>query len=174
MELPLSSALCSCGIQQCSAPGCHPVADNWAEEATADPGAVGLLWGGQQWWPIALTGVAFDAVVVVGPLPEPALASTGGKKGKLGLTLTWFDDWHAFFVAPGTSDEIAAMGRDGVSVRGTGSWIPLPAVALSSPARWISFPKENKGLVLNELEAVLSMLPPARQSEGTESEEVRR
>ena len=143
------------------------------EEATADPEAVTLLWGGQQWWPIALTGVAFDAVVVAGPLPACELVSRGLDRSGLGLTLTWFDDWHAFFVAPGTFDDTAAMKRDGVSVRGADSWIPLPAVALSSPARWISFPKVDRGLVLNEAEAVLSMLPPERQPAGPEAEEAR-
>lgn len=172
--LPLNLSVCSCGSGECSTPGCHPVADDWKNEATADPEAIAPLWGGQQWWPIAPTGVAFDVVVVVGPFPAPVLASRGSKKVRLGLALTWFDDWHAFFVAPGTSDEIAAMERDGVSIRGTGSWIPLPAVALSSPARWISFPKANRGLVLNEAAAVLSMLPPASQSERTEAEDVRR
>ena len=169
--LPLDSFACSCGSQQCIAPGCHPVAGDWMAEACSDPEAITQLWGGEQWWPIAATGVCFDAVVVEGPLPASVLARAERDEKPLGLTLTWRDAWHAFLIAPGTLDGSSTSQRVGASVRGVGSWVPLPAVALHSPARWVSSPMETRALVLNDAEAVLSMLPSEGQHEELEAEQ---
>jgi len=169
--VPLDSFVCSCGNQQCAVPGCHPVADDWAAEACSDPEAITQLWGGEQWWPIAMTGAYFDAVVVEGPLPASVVERAEHDEKPLGLTLTWRDEWHAFLTTPGALDDSAAIQRNGVSVRGAGCWVPLPAVALHSPARWVSSPTEDRGLILNDAEAVLSMLPSDIRCEKLEAEQ---
>lgn len=155
---PLDSPTCSCGSRQCAVPGCHPVSENWAAEASSDVEAITRLWRGEPWWPIAVTGIEFDAVVVKGPLPCSALARAGHNGKPLGLVLTWRDEWHAFFTAPGALGRSAARWHAGLNVRSAGSWIPLPAVALHSPARWVESPMEPHGLVLNSAEAVLATL----------------
>lgn len=167
--LSSKSVLCSCGRYHCAAPGCHPVADDLASEATNDLGAIEQLWGVEQWWPIALTGIDFDAVVVEGPLPASVLTRAERGEQLLGLTLTWRDEWHAFFTAPGALEGHSAAQRDGVSVRGPGSWVPLPAVALRSPARWVSSPAEGKGLILNDADTLSSVLPTEASHEQSES-----
>ena len=169
--LPLDSFACSCESRQCAMPGCHPVADDWMAEACSDPEAITQLWDGEQWWPIALTGVCFDAVVVEGPVPASVLACAEHDEKLLGLTLTWRDEWHAFLTEPGVLDISSVSSRGGASLRGAGCWVPLPAVALNSPARWVSSPTENRGLILNDAESVLSMLPPEGQHEDVEAEQ---
>jgi hypothetical protein len=169
-ELPLECIACSCGAQRCASPGCHPVSEDWAGEASNDAEAITQLWHGERWWPIALTGIEFDVVVVVGPLPLSALANAGDRDAPLGLTLTWRDEWHAFFTAPGALESRAAQQRVGVSVRGAGAWIPLPAVALHSPARWVESPMDGHGLVLNSVETVMAMLPTDNPRDGSEAE----
>lgn len=165
-KLASEAADCSCGNSRCAAPGCHPVADDWLVEASSDPEEVARLWGGGTWWPIAATGIAFDAVVVEGPLPSSTLTQALANAYSLGLTLTWRDSWHAFLTMPGELDPDAAGWPDEVSVRGTGSWIPLPAVALRSPARWLSGLTESGVPVLNSAEAVLSLLQAEAQCEA--------
>ena len=170
-KLPLARLACSCGAQQCASPGCHPVSDQWAEEATSDGEAVTRLWRGERWWPIALTGLGIDAVVVQGPLPSPGVVGVGDCDASLGLTLTWRDEWHAFLAAPGALDENTVQEFDGVTVRGTGGWIPLPAVALHSPARWVTSPLERRGLALNTADALLDMLASRVRSEDSSTGE---
>jgi hypothetical protein len=164
-EEALSVATCSCGNANCPTPGCHPVADDWIREASDDPDAITRLWNGQQWWPIALTGSDFDAVVVDGPLPRSALSQLENAAGRLGLVLTWRDEWHAFFVPPGSIADVSIPFQSGISLRGAGGWIPLPAVALLSPARWAVSPKPLRShVVLNKPKAVLAMLSSLRPS----------
>lgn len=163
--LSVDSFACSCGSRQCAAPGCHPAGDDWVAEASNDPTAITRLWGGGEWWPIALTGVDFDAVVVEGPLPASVLARVEHHDKPLGLTLTWRDEWHAFLTTLGAVDDCSVKQRDGVRVRSAGCWVPLPAAALHSPARWAWSPGECKGLILNGADVVLSMLPREGQRE---------
>jgi len=167
-SLPSSRIVCSCGAPRCATPGCHPVADGWVEEASSDADTLTRLWDGQQWWPIALTGLEFDAVVVAGPLSAEVLSQPDAS---LGLTITWRDDWHAFLTAPAVFNSNLVGDREGVSLRGKGNWIPLPAAALLSPARWISTPSRHKSsLVFNEIDAVLTMLPSESHPGGSEVE----
>jgi hypothetical protein len=163
----LSGVACSCDLPQCLTPGCHPVAEDWVGEASKDPDVLTRLWNGRAWWPIALTGLDFDAVLVDGPVSHTALSRLEHEGGRRGLVLTWRDDWHALLVPPGA---IVGELQTGVSLRAAGGWIPLPAAALLSPARWVSTSDLTRSsFVLNDAEAVLAMLSSTSRQPGQES-----
>jgi hypothetical protein len=126
----LSGVACSCDLPQCLTPGCHPVAEDWVGEDSKDPNVLTRLWSGREWWPIALTGLDFDAVIVAGPLTRTAFSCLE-RKGGSGLVLTWRHHRHGFLVRPVAVDGELRMG---VSLPSVGGWFPLPAAALLSPA----------------------------------------
>jgi hypothetical protein len=73
-----SESLCTCDDAACAAPGFHPVAVAWRAEATTDDtNRLATLWADRSWWPIAPTGIRFDAIKVDGPVSTAVLRRRG-------------------------------------------------------------------------------------------------
>jgi hypothetical protein len=157
---------CTCGQKACSAPGLHPVNDSWSAEATCDPARLEELWEGRSWWPIVPTGEHFDAVIVRGLAAVHTLRALREQGLDGGAVLNWMNEWHAFLIPIGSipigSTTHRLRGTD-VEHRGAGSWLPVPAVELLSPARWRRTPRYRGGrLVLYEAETLATAFASAQ------------
>ncbi|MEU7552417.1 bifunctional DNA primase/polymerase [Streptomyces sp. NPDC044571] len=127
--------LCSCGAEDCVAPGAHATVKDWAAQATGSAVQVRRLWGRQPEASILLpTGRTFDALDVPDAAGFLALARLERMQRTLGPVTLTPDHRMLFFVLPGAGakvpDLVRKLGWSPATIdlvaRGEGEYVAAP------------------------------------------------
>ncbi|MFK0045146.1 bifunctional DNA primase/polymerase [Streptomyces sp. NPDC090741] len=127
--------VCSCGAQDCPAPGAHPTVKDWAALATGSAVQVRRIWAKRPEASILLpTGRTFDALDVPDSAGFLALARLERMERTLGPVALTPDDRMLFFVLPGAGakvpDLVRKLGWSPASIdlaaRGEGEYVAAP------------------------------------------------
>ncbi|MEV0415777.1 bifunctional DNA primase/polymerase [Streptomyces sp. NPDC050448] len=127
--------LCSCGAQDCPAPGAHATVKDWAALATGSAVQVRRIWAKRPEASILLpTGRTFDALDVPDSAGFLALARLERMERTLGPVALTPDHRMLFFVLPGAGakvpDLVRKLGWSPESIdlvaRGEGEYVPAP------------------------------------------------
>ncbi|MEV6956210.1 bifunctional DNA primase/polymerase [Streptomyces sp. NPDC051183] len=126
---------CSCGAQDCAAPGAHPTVKDWAAQASGSAVQVRRLWGKHPTASILLpTGRTFDALDVPDSAGFLALARLQRMQRALGPVTVTPDHRMKFFVLPGAGAKVADLLRKigwqpsqlDLAARGEGEYVAAP------------------------------------------------
>ncbi|MEV6649149.1 bifunctional DNA primase/polymerase [Streptomyces sp. NPDC051219] len=126
---------CSCGDAACSAPGAHPVRQDWESQATGSAVQARRLWAKHPKASILLpTGRTFDAIDVSETAGFLALARMERMELTLGPVTCTPDRRMLFFVLPGAGlkvpDLVGKLGWSPAAVdliaRGEGDYVAAP------------------------------------------------
>ncbi|MFK0217369.1 bifunctional DNA primase/polymerase [Streptomyces vinaceus] len=127
--------VCSCGAQDCPAPGAHPTVKDWAALATGSAVQVRRIWTKRPEASILLpTGRTFDALDVPDSAGFLALARLERMERTLGPVALTPDHRMLFFVLPGAGakvpDLVRKLGWSPASIdlaaRGEGEYVAAP------------------------------------------------
>ncbi|MEU9179830.1 bifunctional DNA primase/polymerase [Streptomyces sp. NPDC048550] len=127
--------LCSCGAQDCPAPGAHATVKDWAALATGSAVQVRRIWAKTPEASILLpTGRTFDALDVPDSAGFLALARLERMERTLGPVALTPDHRMLFFVLPGAGakvpDLVRGLGWSPASIdlvaRGEGEYVAAP------------------------------------------------
>ncbi|MFF3862371.1 bifunctional DNA primase/polymerase [Streptomyces sp. NPDC002209] len=127
--------LCSCGAQDCPAPGAHATVKDWAALATGSAVRVRQIWAKRPEASILLpTGRTFDALDVPDSAGFLALARLERMERTLGPVALTPDHRMLFFVLPGAGakvpDLVRKLGWSPASIdlvaRGEGEYVAAP------------------------------------------------
>ncbi|MER7462791.1 bifunctional DNA primase/polymerase [Streptomyces sp. NPDC097981] len=127
--------LCSCGEQDCPAPGAHPTVKDWAALATGSAVQVRRIWAKHPEASILLpTGRTFDALDVPDSAGFLALARLERMEHTLGPVALTPDHRMLFFVLPGAGAKMPDLVRElgwspaslDLAARGEGEYVAAP------------------------------------------------
>ncbi|MFE2550917.1 bifunctional DNA primase/polymerase [Streptomyces sp. NPDC059355] len=127
--------VCSCGAQDCPAPGAHPTVKDWAALATGSAVQVRRIWAKRPEASILLaTGRTFDALDVPDSAGFLALARLERMERTLGPVALTPDHRMLFFVLPGAGakvpDLVSKLGWSPTAIdlaaRGEGEYVAAP------------------------------------------------
>lgn len=142
---------CSCGQADCPAPGAHPTAPDWVNQATGSPVVVRRMWARTPGASILLpTGRTFDALDVPESAGCLALARMERRNVDLGPVTSTPDRRMLFFVLPGAAAKIPDLLRNlgwppssvDLAARGDGDYVVAPPtrVGRHGPTQWARRP----------------------------------
>lgn len=126
---------CSCGAQDCAAPGAHPTVKDWAAQASGSAVQVRRIWGKHPSASILLpTGRTFDALDVPDSAGFLALARLQRMQRTLGPVTVTPDHRMKFFVLPGAGIKVADLLRKigwqpaqlDLAAQGEGEYVAAP------------------------------------------------
>ncbi|MFJ6798156.1 bifunctional DNA primase/polymerase [Streptomyces sp. NPDC091268] len=126
---------CSCGAQDCPAPGAHPTVKDWAAQASGSAVQVRRMWGRQPGASILMpTGRTFDALDVPDSAGFLALARLQRMQRTLGPVTVTPDHRMMFFVLPGAGAKVEDLLRKigwqpsqlDLAARGEGEYVAAP------------------------------------------------
>ncbi|MFD9355593.1 bifunctional DNA primase/polymerase [Streptomyces sp. NPDC060031] len=126
---------CSCGKEDCPAPGAHPTVKDWAAQASGSAVQVRRIWGKHSAASILLpTGRTFDALDVPDSAGFLALARLQRMQRTLGPVTVTPDHRMMFFVLPGAGIKVADLLRKigwqpsqlDLAARGEGEYVAAP------------------------------------------------
>ncbi len=146
--------LCSCGAQDCPAPGAHPAVKDWAALATGSGVQVRRVWGKRPEASILLpTGRTFDALDVPDTAGFLALARLERMQRTLGPVTLTPDHRMLFFVLPGASVKVPDMVRRygwspaaiDLTVRGEGEYVAAPPTCIRDRSSGRAGPRRRTG-----------------------------
>ncbi|MEV0989705.1 bifunctional DNA primase/polymerase [Streptomyces sp. NPDC049949] len=127
--------VCSCGTQDCPAPGAHPTVKDWAALATGSAVQVRRIWAKRPEASILLpTGRTFDALDVPDSAGFLALARLERMERTLGPVALTPDHRMLFFVLPGAGAKVPDLVRKlgwspaaiDLAARGEGEYVAAP------------------------------------------------
>lgn len=126
---------CSCGAEDCPAPGAHAAGKDWASQASGSAVQVRRLWGKNPKAAILLpTGRTFDALDVPDAAGFLALARLQRMQRTLGPVIANPAGRMLFFVLPGAGAKVPDLLRKigwqpaqlDLTARGEGEYVPAP------------------------------------------------
>lgn len=135
LEVANGREFCSCGAQDCAAPGAHPAVEDWAAQATGSAVQVRRIWAKRPEASILMpTGRTFDALDVPDSAGFLALARLERMQRSLGPVTLTPDHRMLFFVLPGAGAKVADLVRKlgwslaamDLSARGEGEYVAAP------------------------------------------------
>ncbi|MET9885020.1 bifunctional DNA primase/polymerase [Streptomyces sp. NPDC006430] len=127
--------VCSCGAEDCAAPGAHPAVKDWAAQATGSAVQVRRIWAKHPGASILLpTGRTFDALDVPDSAGFLALARLERMEHTIGPVALTPEHRMLFFVLPGAGakvpDLVRKLGWSPASLdlvaRGEGEYVAAP------------------------------------------------
>ncbi|MFF8598833.1 bifunctional DNA primase/polymerase [Streptomyces sp. NPDC015232] len=135
LEAVEGSERCSCGAEDCPAPGAHPARPDWATQATGSAVGARRMWSKQPKASILLpTGRTFDAIEVPESAGFLALARMERMELTLGPVTCSPDRRMFFFVLPGAAAKVPDLVRKlgwvpssiDLTTRGEGFYVAAP------------------------------------------------
>ncbi|MBT2405631.1 MULTISPECIES: bifunctional DNA primase/polymerase [unclassified Streptomyces] len=112
LEVGNGRELCSCGAEDCPAPGAHPAVKDWAAQASGSAVQVRRIWGKQPNASILLpTGRTFDALDVPDSAGFLALARLQRMNRTVGPVTLTPEHRMLFFVLPGAGAKVPDLVR---------------------------------------------------------------
>ncbi|OKK16949.1 DNA primase [Streptomyces sp. CB00455] len=143
--------VCSCGAQDCPAPGGHAAVEDWAAHATGSAVQVRRIWAKHPRASILMpTGRTFDALDVPDAAGFLALARLERMQRTLGPVTRTPDHRMLFFVLPGAGAKVAdlvpKLGWSPSSLdlvaRGEGEYVAAPPTRFGGrgPVQWARRP----------------------------------
>ncbi|MFI7101103.1 bifunctional DNA primase/polymerase [Streptomyces sp. NPDC050161] len=171
------SLRCSCGAADCAAPGAHPVAADWAGQASGSGPAVRRMWAKEPRASILLpTGRSFEALDVPETAGCLALARMERMDVPLGPVTRTPGRRMLFLVLPGAGAKvhslIRGLGRQPATLdlicRGEGEYIAAPPTRIGAhgAVQWARRPT-SANRWLPDAEELISQLAYACSRDGS-------
>lgn len=128
----IRNGFCTCGREDCTSPGKHPLTRNGVKDASKDPAVIAGWWKRWPWANVAIAaGQASDffAVDIDGETGEESLRELEDKHGKLPSTveqITGSGGRHILFRCPDFTVANKVRLAPGIDVKGCGGYVVAP------------------------------------------------